>query len=229
MRFRALFIKEWRESAPFVMVAMLLVALLGFGLIRLINPWVVDSGFVRLWYQGREIHAYYRYPFSGLSAILWLGGIGLGLCLGVRHFWMPSFSKTWEFLVHRSMSRGRILTVKLLCAALGILVCLEAVWTLLYIYSHYLQQEMIRPPYARVYFDGCIYIGFGLVVYLATALAGLESTRWYTSRFFSFIWALFAMGGIVSLPLFAALLWLTGAVIVLTVLVWDRFNQREFA
>ncbi len=229
MKFLALFKKEWRESAPFVLAAMLALAVLGFGLLRVAAPWMAAGVFDDQNHQGREIHTYYHYPFGEVAGIVWMVSLGLGLGLGVRHFWEPTLTKTWAFQIHRSASRAQILSAKLLCAALAIQVLLGGVWAGVYAYSHVLQQAMIRPPYSRILVDGYIYVSFGLVVYLATALAGLMSTRWYTTRFFCFVWAFLIFMCVVQSSLAMALIWLVAGLLVLIVLLWDQFKRREFA
>jgi hypothetical protein len=228
MRFLALCSKEWRESYPFVLAAMLAVAVLGYGIIRTVTPWLADGLYADVHQRGRDIDTFYRYPYGGIGGVLWLAGLGLGLCLGVRHFWVPSLAKTWAFQIHRSVGRSQILAAKMLVALLGIEAGLGLVWAGVYAYSHMLQQELIRPPYARVFLDGFIYLSFGSVVYLATALAGLMSTRWYTTRFFSFAWAFLLFICVVQAQLTTALICLTMGLLVMSALLWDQFDRQEF-
>lgn len=121
-----------------------------------------------------------------------------------------------------------MLGAKLLCAVLAIQVLLGGVWAGVYAYTHTIQEALIRPPYGRVFIDGYIYISFGLMIYLATAVAGLTSTRWYTTRLFSFIWALLIFMCVVQAQLVVALVWLVAGLVVLMILLGDEFNRREF-
>lgn len=229
MKFWALFKREWRESAPFIVVAMLALVVLGFGLIRSTAPWMAAGVFDENNYHGREIHTYYRYPFGQVAAIVWMASLGLGLSLGIRHFWEPTLTKTWAFQIHRSASRAQILSAKCLCAILAIQVFLGGGWAGVYAYSHVIQQEMIRPPYGRIFIDGYIYVSFGLVIYLATAVAGLMSSRWYTTRFFSFVWAFLLFLYVVQAQLVMALIGLAAGLMILAILLWDQFSRQEFA
>ena len=228
MRFWALFKKEWRESVPVIGIAMAVLLVLGGGFIYMAAPSANAFWESRYWHPGEEAYCYYQYPFQEVSAILWFSSLGLGLCLGGLHFWEPKLTKTWAFLIHRSTSRAQILGAKLLCALMAIPIGLGASWLIVYGYSHWMQQEMIRPPYLRILLDGWIYICFGYLAYLATALAALVKTRWYTTRFFSFVWSLLIFICVVQVQPISALLWLSVGLVVLMVLIRDRFHQREF-
>ena len=85
-----------------------------------------------------------------------------------------------------------------------------------------------HPANLRILLDGWIYICFGLLAYLATALAALMTSRWYTTRFFSFAWGLLVATCVVQMRPVLAITWLSVGLVVLMVLIRDRFHQREF-
>lgn len=217
MRFLALLRKELRESLPWLLLAGLL--LLGVGLLALRS----EAQFARMNYQhwsnrqalgpGEVVNTYdlVRFPHLTMVAI-WLAFIapGLGLVLGICHFWVPLFARTWSFLLHRSTSRMSILGAKLAAAILGLLVSLGLVWTGLYWYACRPGLLPIPEP-VQILVVGWVYIVIGLVVYLGTALSALSTARWYTTRIFGLAFA--------TLAAFVILLqWHPGRVLVLTAL-----------
>jgi len=198
MRFLALLRKELRESLPWLLLAGLL--LLGVGLLALRS----EAQFARINYQhwsnrqalgpGEVINAYALVRFPHLAMVaMWLAFIapGLGLVLGVCHFWVPLFARTWSFLLHRSTSRMSILGAKLAAAILGLLVSLGLVWTGLYWYACRPGLLPIPEP-IQILVVGWVYIVIGLVVYLGTALSALSTARWYTTRIFGLAFATLA-------------------------------------
>ncbi|HPC94952.1 MAG TPA: hypothetical protein PLU87_08425 [Sedimentisphaerales bacterium] len=197
MRFLALLRKELRESLPWLLLAGLL--LLGVGLlalraqVRFTNQgyWSYHPGMG----PGEDIAAYRLVRNSRLAEpALWLAFIapGLGLVLGVSHFWVPLFARTWSFLLHRSTSRMSILGAKLGAAILGFLISLGLVWTGLYWYACRPGVFPIPEP-IQILVAGWIYIAMGLVVYLGTALSALSTARWYTTRIFGLAFATLAV------------------------------------
>jgi len=217
MRFLALSRKELRESLPWLLLAGLL--LLGVGLLILRS----EARFARMDKQhwssrqalgpGEVVNTYalVRSPHLTMVA-MWLAfiGPGLGLVLGVCHFWVPLFARTWSFLLHRSTSRMSILGAKLAAAILGLLISLGLVWTGLYWYACRPGLLPIPEP-IQILIVGWVYIAIGLVVYMGTALSALSTARWYTTRIFGLAFA--------ALAAFVILLqWHLGWVLVLTVL-----------
>ena len=122
MRFSTLLRKELRESLPWMLLAAIIfLAMAGFVLreqayFRQLN-WY-DSSFA----SGSVVEPYRLTPHSSLSMTgpyLIFISIGLGLVLGVRHFWIPHFTRTWPFLLHRSVNRQVVLAAKLTAAAVA--------------------------------------------------------------------------------------------------------------
>ncbi|MHC4656683.1 MAG: hypothetical protein ACYS91_16945, partial [Planctomycetota bacterium] len=119
MRFSALLRKELRETLPLMLLAAIIfLALSGFVLraqayIRQLN-WHYSS-----FSPGSVVEPYRLTTYSHLrmtGSYLIITSIGLGLILGVRHFWIPHFTRTWPFLLHRSVNRRVILNAKLTAA-----------------------------------------------------------------------------------------------------------------
>ena len=197
MRFLALLRKELRESLPWLLLAGLL--LLGVGLMALraqahtarLDYWAPSRGLV----PGETVDPH-RLVRSGRLKLpgLWLAlaAPALGLILGIRHFWMPLFTRTWSFLLHRSTARITILAAKLTAALIGFVVSLGAVWTGLFWYACRPEIFPIPEPITSLA-TGWIYIALGFIVYLGTALSALSVARWYTTRIFGLAFATLAV------------------------------------
>jgi hypothetical protein len=193
MRFVALLRKELRESLPWLLLAGLLLSIVGLLALRseahfsLHRYWQYRQGLA----PGETVSTYHLLRSSHLAgAALWLAFIapGLGLALGVRHFWVPLFTRTWSFLLHRSTPRLTILWAKLAAAVVGFLISVGLIWTGLYWYA--CQPDFFPVPESRqTLLNGWIYIVMGLVVYLGTALSALSTARWYTTRIFGLAFA----------------------------------------
>ncbi len=184
MKFIALLRKELREGLPWIVLAGVVFLFFG-GLIlqEQVRRFIENP---RMWhYQaGSElrIHSFVRHPMVGsIGAMLLLCSIGLGIVLGGRQFWVPRFTRTWAFTLHRSVSRRTVLAAKASAAVLGFVLSLGLLWTLLFIYASR-PGVLPYPPAMRSFAEGWIFILLGLLVYLATALAGLSQARWYTTK-----------------------------------------------
>ena len=233
MRFLALLRKELRESLPWMLLAaIILLAIGGFSLRA--QAYLEQLNMNRYYSHlspGSVAEPYWFTRYSPLRAIsLWLffTSIGLGVALGVRHFWIPYFTRTWPFLLHRSVSRQTTLWAKLAAAAAALVVSLGAVWVGLYWYACHPELFMLQPP-VRVFVEGWLFIAIGFVVYLGAALVGLSEARWYTTRIFGLAFA--------TIVIFMTILqwrlgWAFAAVIVGVVIllsqIIDTFLNREF-
>jgi len=163
----------------------------------------------------------------GSAVLMFFTSIGLGLILGIRHFWVPDFTRTWQFLIHRSVTRTVILSAKLTAAAI-LMLCLSIAWLLLAGYAT-VSERVIIPPESGIVGLGIYYTCLGFIVYLGTALCALTMARWYTTRMFGllFIFIMFLM--IVSQTSIAFVLLTTVFVfVVLIVQVYETFLQKEF-
>jgi hypothetical protein len=191
MRFTVLVRKEFRESLPWLILAAIVFFAFGGFCLRE-KAYQVD----RNWdysnlSPGSMVEPYWLTRSSPLAATgtwLLLTSIGLGLTLGIRHFWMPYFTGTWPFLLHRSVDRKAILAAKLTVAAIAFVISLGTLWLCLCWYAN--RPELFTiPQTARVFIEGWILIALGLVAYLGTALSSLSTAKWYTTRVFGMAFA----------------------------------------
>lgn len=229
MRFPTLFKKELRETAPWLILAVLLLSTLGWFMIHMK---AYDQA--KWWYgpfsKGKVIDSYMlpRTDIMLESAVLmFFTSIGLGLSVGIRHFWVPGFTRTWQFLIHRSATRSVILSAKLIAAA-TVLLCLSIVWLLLAGYT-YISDTIIIPPDPGLVNLGIFYTYLGFIVYLGTALCALTTARWYTTRMFGLFFVFIMFLIVLSQTNFTFAFILT--VFFLTVLiiqVYEAFLQKEF-
>jgi ABC-type transport system involved in multi-copper enzyme maturation permease subunit len=150
------------------------------------------------------------------------------LVLGIRHFWIPNFTKTWPFLLHRSVSRKTILAAKLTATSIAFVISLGAVWVGFYWYACRPEFSPI-PQTLRVFIEGWIFITLGLVVYLGTALSGLSTAKWYTTKIFGLA---FATVVIFTILFQWSLVWaftvIAVSVAILLSQIFDTFLRREF-
>jgi len=231
MRFLALLRKELRESLPWMLLAaIILLGIGGFGLRQsIIFGWQHWS--YRDFSPGTVVDTYQLTRFSPLRMTgpwLLITSIGLGLVLAVRHFWIPHFTRTWPFLLHRSVSRQMILGAKLTAATVAFVVSLGSVWVGLYWYA--CRPELCKvPPPVRIFIEGWLFIMLGLVAYLGAALVNLSTARWYTTKIFGLA---FATVVIFMIILQWRLSWafaivIIGVVVLLSQII-DTFLNREF-
>ncbi len=231
MRFSALVRKEFRESLPWLILAAIVFFAIGGFCLRA-KAYQVD----RNWdysnlSPGSMVEPYWLTRSSPLAATgtwLLLTSIGLGLTLGVRQFWMPHFTGTWPFLLHRSVNRKTILAAKLTAATIAFAISLGTLWLFFYWYAN--RPELFTiPQTARIFIEGWIFILLGLVVYLGTALAGLSTAKWYTTKIFGL-----ALATIIIIVTFTQwqLVWtfvsITIGIFILLLQIIGLFLNREF-
>jgi hypothetical protein len=157
---------------------------------------------------------------------LFVLSIGLGLVLGIRQFWIPTFTRTWPFLLHRSVNRNTILAAKLTATSIAFACSLVPVWIGIYWYST--RPEVFAvPPTFRFFIEGWIFIILGFMIYLGTALSGLSTAKWYTTKIFGLI-----LGFIIFIVVQFTLVELLGVIIVSTAIllsqIFQTFLRREF-
>lgn len=231
MRFSALLRKELRESLPWmILVAFIFLAIGGFHL----RAWALFRNFP--WYYsdfspGSVVESNLltrNSPIKMTGSWLFITSIGLGLVLSVRHFWIPHFTKTWPFLLHRSVSRKKILGAKLTAATVAFVLSLGFLWTVLY--WHVCRSDLFMvPPPGRIFIEGWLFIALGLVAYLGSALVDLSLARWYTTKIFGLAFATI----VISMAIFQwRLSWafamvIIGIVVLLSQII-DTFLNREF-
>jgi hypothetical protein len=242
MRFLALLRKELRECLPWMLLAA--IFLIVFGGIALWEQTQMDTINARypVYSPGSEVQRFQithdpdisvyslakHYPISGAGQFLLVASLGLGLVLGGRQFQMEQTTKIWSFLIHRSVSRQTVLWSKLIAAAIVFTISLGTIWSIFYWYSQRPGLFAV-PSTCRIFVEGWIFVILGFMVYLSTALAGISSARWYTTRLFGVVFA----GLIVAVVLGQwSLLWafifiMFGIAILLSQIV-DTFLNREF-
>ena len=120
------------------------------------------------------------------------------------------------------------MVIVLVISAIAFVVSLGLIWIALYWYANRPQVSTI-PQRFRFFIEGWILIALGFVAYLGTALSGLSTARWYSTRIFGM-----AFAAIVIVVTFAQ--WRLGsafAVIIIGCLILlsqvaDTFSKREF-
>jgi len=231
MRFSTLLRKELRECLPWMLLAALVFLAFGGFFLR------------ALAYDQRHYRYYPNFsagtlvepgqltqhtPLLLTGSCLFCSSLGLGLILGVRHFWIPHFTRTWPFLLHRSAGRKTILAGKLTAASIALALSLGPVWIALYRYA--CQPEVFTVPQNfRVFIEGWIFIMLGFVAYLGTTLSGLSTAKWYSTKIFGLaLAAIVIIAAILQWRLVSAFVTIViGALLLLSQIV-DTFLNREF-
>ncbi len=229
MKFLALLRKELREAVPWFILAALSLLVIGWSMI------VMQARDQGRWYYGAvsngevmDGYMIFRSDIMFESAVLmFFLSIGLGLILGIRHFLVPDFTRTWQFLIYRSTTRSTVLTAKLTAAA-TIMLFLSILWLMLAAYTH-ISDRVIVPPESGIVGLGVFYAYLGFIVYLGTALCALTTARWYTTRVFGLFFVFIMFMIVLSQMNFAVVFSLTVFfLIVLVVQIYGTFLQKEF-
>ena len=231
MKFLMLVRKELRESLPWLLLAGFALFVVGAFLLRAeIQFERANWGYSRL-SPGTTVETHWLLTYSVLTGpAVWLYcvSLALGLVLAVVQFWLPRFTRTWPFLLHRSTDRSVILAAKLTAAVAGFALSLGTAWIILYAYASTPGVFPIPAP-GRIFANGWIYMAWGLVVYLAAALAGLSRARWYTTRIFGLVFAgLAILAGSVDCTFFWACIIIVVTGIILLSQVCNAFLKREY-
>ena len=232
MRFAALLRKELWESLPWMLLAAIVFLAIGGFLLREAQLYGIYDWSERYFSSRPITETYglqYRHsPLQLIGPVLLFTSLGLGLVLGGRHFWIPYFTRTWPFLIHRSVNKTTIFWAKLAAATITFLISLGAVWIAIYSYSCD-PERFAMMPIKRVFIEGWLFILLGLIVYLGTALTALSTARWYTTKIFGLAFAtVIIFAAIFEWRLgrvFAAII--IGAVILLSQNI-DSILKREF-
>ena len=233
MRFAALFGKEFRECLPWMLLAA--IVLLAFGSFFL-RAQSYDINRNREWSQaystpGTPMEPYrltFNSPLAMLGPWLFCCSIGLGVFLGVRQFWIPNFTRTWLFLLHRSVRRSTVLAAKLTATSVALVLAMGGVWVGLFWYACRPEVFAVPQP-VRIFIEGWIFIILGLLAYLGTALSGLSEARWYTTKVFGIAFAAII---IFITTMQWSLVWALAIIVFSAALllsqVFDTFATREF-
>jgi hypothetical protein len=226
MKFIALLKKEFRESLVFMVLAMMAFTAITSLAIRDFGLGGGDD--YQYYVHNSNYRLFHNSPVNEIGDILMFTSISLGLGLGVLHFWVPLLTRTWAFLLHRSISRTTILFSKILCTALTFASCLGIPWMWAHWYVNHVKTTGF-PPNPQVLWEGWLFIGLGFAMYLGIALSAMSPARWYTTRFFGLIFAIFVLCWMFYLSSISAAfsLLLISTVILLSQLV-VTFSHREF-
>jgi len=231
MRFLALLKKELRECLPWLLIAAIAFLVLGGLALRLMIQSGAPFRYPYHFSPGSTVNRYLLRASPLLSTTgVWLFFISivLGLALGIRQFFIPHFSRTWGFTIHRSINKLTILCAKLFVAAIAFIISLGTVWLLIYWYAS-LPEILPFLPEPRLFIEGWILIAMGFTVYLGTALAGLSKARWYTTKVFPLAFVLVIIATTVSQwklsTAFAVMI--IGSLILLSQII-HTFLNREF-
>ena len=231
MRFSTLLRKELRECLPWMLLAALVFLAFGGFFLRALAYDQRDYRYYPNFSAGTLVEPgrlTQHTPLLLTGSCLFCSSLGLGLILGVRHFWIPHFTRTWPFLLHRSADRKTILAGKLTAASIALALSLGPVWIGLYRYA--CQPEIFPIPQTpRVFIEGWIFIMLGLVAYLGTTLSGLSTAKWYTTKIFGL-----AFATVIIFTTFSqwSLVWafavIAISVVILLSRIFDTFLRREF-
>jgi hypothetical protein len=230
MRFSALLRKELRECLPWLLLAMITFIAVSSIILRE-ETYSENLGYRHIRFTpGTIINSYEltHYPKMHETGpwLLFLS-LGLGLALGVRQFWLPNFTRTWSFLLHRSVNRQTILGAKLLAASLTLMISLGLTWMALYRYI--CQPEvLVIPPSFRVFIEGLIFIMLGFISYLGTALSGLSRTKWYSTKMFGIFYATLVIIMFAQFRYTWLLVIIIVSIVILLSQIFNIFLRREF-
>ena len=230
MRFTALLRKELRECLPWLLLAA--IVFIAVSSIILHSETYNESLNYR--YQrftpGTIINSYeltYYPTMHETGPWLLFLSLGLGLAIGVRQFWLPNFTRTWQFLLHRSVNRKTILTSKLIAASLTLTISLGLTWISLYWYICQ-PKVLVLPPSFRVFIEGLIFIMLGFMSYLGTALSGLSRAKWYSTKMFGIFYAALVIIMFVQFTHIGLLVIIIVSIVILLSQIFNIFLRREF-
>lgn len=223
--------KELRECLPWMLLAAIVLLAFGGFFLR-VQAYDANRGWSDAYGSPGEFMESYRLTFHSPLAMpgpwLFCSSIGLGLILGVRQFWIPHFTRTWLFLLHRSVGRSTILAAKLAAASAALVIAIGSVWIGLYWYACHAEVFTVPQP-TRVFIEGWIFIILGFVAYLGTALSGLSEAHWYTTKT---VGLAFAAITIFTTTMLWSLGWAFAVIAVSMALllsrIFDTFLRREF-
>lgn len=229
MKFFTLLKKEITEAIPWIIIAIMSLYLYGWFFVRM-KLYDMRQGGYGILKNGEIINQYDILTndiLQGPAALMLFITIILGLVLAYIQFWMPGIRKTWQFMIHRSVSRSVIIASKLSVAAIMV-ICMSLAWLLLTSVVGK-SKSLIIPPEEGMIRLGVFYAFLGFIAYMSAALCALTNARWYTTKLFGlfFCFAIYII--IISQPTLyrASFIWIL-AFIVLIVQLYQIFLQREF-
>jgi hypothetical protein len=227
MRFIALLKKELRECMPWLILAALAILLFGGLFLQELAFREANEWSTKTFQSSLTINSSHP-PLTDSAVVLFLTSISLGLALGFVQYWLPGFRGIWPFLLHRSIHKCTLLCAKITAGALAFVISCGVIWTLLYLYSCR-PGTFWTPPEFKLLLEGWLFVLLGFIIYLATALCGLSTARWYTTKVFALAFASVILMAIIGQW---QLIWVT-AILVIGVLIvllqlFDTFLNRDF-
>ncbi|HEG44503.1 MAG TPA: hypothetical protein ENH94_10695 [Phycisphaerales bacterium] len=230
MKFLAIYKKELREALPWILAA---IAIFGFIVTMVImsqrSHWFYSDNWGKMADSPVRAYQFIKYsPANSCGPLFFFTSIGLGLALGVRQFWMPKFSKTWAFTLHRSIRREGIFFAKLASSVTAFILGLGIPWTL---YYEYLTRPDIVPiPLSfRILLEGWAFVLIGILIYSGTAVSGLSRGRWFGTKMFYLIFAIIVMIiAFISQGLLGFTITIVIGLAVLLVQLFNMFMSKEF-
>ena len=230
MRFLTLLKKELREAVPWIILSLIILFAISWFLIRIMAIYHGQEYYHGMLQSGKVIEQYMLFRpdiIQGPAVLMFFVSIGLGLVLGYRHFWMPGFTGTWQFLIHHSVTRSTIISAKLAAAAV-LMFCLSLAWLLVAGITS-TSEKVIIPPESGLVGLGIFYAYLGFIVYLGTALCAITKTRWYTTRMFGLFFVFVMYIAILPQKSFTYAFLITVVfVAVLIIQIYEIFLQKEF-
>lgn len=230
MRFLALLKKELREAVPWIILSVIILFVISWFIIRMAAFRHGPDYYYGMLPNGKVIdqHLIFRSDIiQAPAALMFFVSIGLGLVMGFRHFWMPGFTGTWQFLIHRSVTRQAIISAKL-AAAVILMLCLSLAWLLLARIAGK-SERIIIPPESGIVGMGIFYAYLGFIVYMGTALCAITKARWYTTRIFGLFFVFIMFMAILPQTSFTNAFIITVVFFaVLIIQIYETFLQREF-
>ncbi|MEJ5260084.1 MAG: hypothetical protein WHS88_07845 [Anaerohalosphaeraceae bacterium] len=231
MKYLALLRKEIRECLPWAMTAAGILFIFGF--YKTVSP-DLRQVYLISWDENpgsfiKNDNAFFTdTSVRDVGPLLLAVSYGLGIALAVRQFWFAHFTKTWPFLLHRSISRFKLLWVKITAAVFFLFVPILGIWTLLFLYACFVR-DFPPPPTFRIWLEGLFFITLGAVLYLAAAVSFMLPTRWYTTRFFPVLFAFLGINLAFSpLPLPYLFLFIAILCLYLGTMLFAEFKYRVF-
>ena len=230
MKFLTLLKKELREGIPWIILSIIFLYVISWFIIRLTLIYHTEQFYFGMLVKGAVINRdliFRKNIIQPVAVLLFYIYIILAVILGLRHFTIPEFTRTWQFLIHRSVKKSHILTSKL--AAGGIIIfCLSLAWLILACLAG-ASDKIVLPPDSSIILLGFFYGYLGFIVYAATGLCALTKARWFTTKsfplIFIFIMYLMIFGQIKFINAFLV----TFVVLALLIIqIYQTFLKREF-
>lgn len=231
MKFIALLKNDLKTAMPWILLVIVLVIFIALPMLKMYsNQEMRHPNRMNLPAPGQEINQWSLFQYPALIILgpsLFIVSLALGIILGVRHFYVPFFTKTWQFTLHRSVTRLTVLSSKFTAATIAFVIALLIPWSIIFAAS---QNNMFPiPPSFGVFLQGCLFILTGLVAYLAVAASAISTTRWYTTKMFPLGFAFLGICPVFSTSsLITALIFVLLVSAIIKIQLIHNFMTRQF-